>query len=69
MRYVAKELWHGRSAKDESPKDVGRALWRSVNEMMLIRYFIRIRHTSLLEAQVIKKAFLDMSVLDRAKDF
>ncbi|CAO2818415.1 unnamed protein product [Amaranthus hypochondriacus] len=38
VRYVAKELWHGRSAKDESPKDVGRALWRSVNEMMLIRW-------------------------------
>lgn len=67
MRYVAKELWHGRSAKDESPKDVGRAMWRSINEMMLVRYFIHIHHC--FEAQVIKRAFLDMSVLDRAKDF
>ncbi|KAL2935453.1 tRNA threonylcarbamoyladenosine dehydratase [Bienertia sinuspersici] len=38
VRYVAKELWHGRSAKDESFKEVGRAMWRSVNELMLVRW-------------------------------
>ncbi|XP_025887015.1 tRNA threonylcarbamoyladenosine dehydratase isoform X3 [Solanum lycopersicum] len=35
--YIAKELWHGRSARDLSIKDVGRAMWRSVNELMLVR--------------------------------
>ncbi|WMV31047.1 hypothetical protein MTR67_024432 [Solanum verrucosum] len=34
--YIAKELWHGRSARDLSIKDVGRAMWRSVNELMLV---------------------------------
>ncbi|KAK6154116.1 hypothetical protein DH2020_013755 [Rehmannia glutinosa] len=38
VMYVAKELWHCRSARDQSPKDVGRGMWRSVNELMLIRY-------------------------------
>jgi len=38
VMYVAKELWHGRSARDQSVKDVGRAMWRSVNELMLVRY-------------------------------
>lgn len=36
--YIAKELWHGRSARDLSIKDVGRAMWRSVNELMLVRW-------------------------------
>lgn len=36
--YVAKELWHGRSAREPSAKDVGRSMWRSVNELMLVRY-------------------------------
>lgn len=36
--YIAKELWHGRSARDLSIKDVGRAMWRSVNELILVRY-------------------------------
>lgn len=35
--YVVKELWHGRSARDQSTKDVGRAMWRSVNDLMLVR--------------------------------
>lgn len=35
--YVAKELWHGRSAWEHSAKDVGRGMWRSVNELMLVR--------------------------------
>lgn len=36
--YVVKELWHGRSARDQSEKEVGRKMWRSVNELMLVRY-------------------------------
>lgn len=36
--YVVKELWHGRSARDQSQKDVGRKMWRSVNELMLVRW-------------------------------
>ncbi|GFQ00011.1 tRNA threonylcarbamoyladenosine dehydratase [Phtheirospermum japonicum] len=36
--YIAKELWHCRSARDLSAKDVGRGMWRSVNELMLIRW-------------------------------
>ncbi|KAL3845092.1 hypothetical protein ACJIZ3_002495 [Penstemon smallii] len=38
VMYIAKELWHGRSARNESPKDVGRGMWRSVNELMLVRW-------------------------------
>ncbi|XP_017242800.2 tRNA threonylcarbamoyladenosine dehydratase 2 isoform X1 [Daucus carota subsp. sativus] len=38
VRYIAKELWHGHSAKDESIKDFGRAMWRSVNDLMLVRW-------------------------------
>ncbi|KAL1540743.1 tRNA threonylcarbamoyladenosine dehydratase [Salvia divinorum] len=38
VMYIAKELWHGRSARDESPKDVGRGMWRSVNDLMLTRW-------------------------------
>ncbi|KAK9684422.1 hypothetical protein RND81_10G209000 [Saponaria officinalis] len=38
VMYVTKELWRGRSAKDQSIKDVGRAMWRSVNELMLVRW-------------------------------
>ncbi|XP_031259847.1 tRNA threonylcarbamoyladenosine dehydratase isoform X2 [Pistacia vera] len=38
VMYVAKELWHGRSAREQSAKDVGRGMWRSVNELMLVRW-------------------------------
>ncbi|MQM15538.1 hypothetical protein Taro_048483 [Colocasia esculenta] len=38
VMYVVKELWHGRSVKDQSTKDVGRKMWRSVNELMLVRW-------------------------------
>ncbi|GKV20290.1 hypothetical protein SLEP1_g30440 [Rubroshorea leprosula] len=38
VMYVAKELWHGRSAREQSTTDVGRGMWRSVNELMLVRY-------------------------------
>lgn len=44
VRYVVKELWRGRSAKDDSVRDVGRAMWRSVNELMLVRYLSRLCH-------------------------
>ncbi|KAF6144693.1 hypothetical protein GIB67_006185 [Kingdonia uniflora] len=38
VMYVVKELWHGRSARDETPKDVGRGMWRSINQLMLVRW-------------------------------
>ncbi|KAK8694488.1 hypothetical protein V6N13_072039 [Hibiscus sabdariffa] len=38
VRYIVKELWHGRSARELSAKDVGRGMWRSVNELMLVRW-------------------------------
>ncbi|EPS72924.1 hypothetical protein M569_01829, partial [Genlisea aurea] len=38
VMYIVKDLWHGRSARDESSKNVGRGMWRSVNELMLIRW-------------------------------
>lgn len=38
VMYIAKELWRGRSARDQSSKDVGRGMWRSVNELMLVRW-------------------------------
>ncbi|XP_058108349.1 tRNA threonylcarbamoyladenosine dehydratase isoform X2 [Magnolia sinica] len=38
VMYVVKELWHGRSARDAFARDVGRAMWRSVNDLMLLRW-------------------------------
>ncbi|XP_038893160.1 tRNA threonylcarbamoyladenosine dehydratase isoform X2 [Benincasa hispida] len=38
VMFVAKELWHGRSARDQSAKDVGRGMWRAINELMLVRW-------------------------------
>ncbi|GAA0144777.1 ligase [Lithospermum erythrorhizon] len=38
VMYVVKELWRGRSARDQSSKDVGRGMWRSINELMLVRW-------------------------------
>ncbi|KAM7523871.1 hypothetical protein LguiA_013773 [Lonicera macranthoides] len=38
VMYIAKELWHGRSARDQSIKDVGRGMWRSANELILVRW-------------------------------
>jgi hypothetical protein len=37
VMYIVKELWRGRSARDQS-QDTGRKMWRSVNELMLVRY-------------------------------
>ncbi|XP_020517831.1 tRNA threonylcarbamoyladenosine dehydratase isoform X3 [Amborella trichopoda] len=36
--YIVKELWHGRSARDQLARDVGRGMWRSVNELILVRW-------------------------------
>jgi hypothetical protein len=36
--YIVKELWRGRSARDQNLKDTGRKMWRSVNELMLVRW-------------------------------
>lgn len=36
--YIVKELWRGRSARDESMKDIGRGMWRSINDLMLVRW-------------------------------
>ncbi|KAL6219449.1 hypothetical protein ACLB2K_007208 [Fragaria x ananassa] len=41
VMYVAKELWHGRNAREPSAKDVGRSMWRSVNGLMLVRLDVR----------------------------
>ncbi|KAG0518421.1 hypothetical protein BDA96_09G173700 [Sorghum bicolor] len=38
VMYIVKELWRGRSARDQSQKDTGRKMWRSVNELMLVRW-------------------------------
>ncbi|WZY88662.1 tRNA threonylcarbamoyladenosine dehydratase-like [Brassica napus] len=38
VKYIVKELWHGRSARDEAAKDVGRGMWRAMNELMLVRW-------------------------------
>ncbi|KAJ4816765.1 tRNA threonylcarbamoyladenosine dehydratase [Rhynchospora pubera] len=36
--YIVKELWRGGSARDQNQKDIGRKMWRSVNELMLVRW-------------------------------
>ncbi|XP_068659175.1 tRNA threonylcarbamoyladenosine dehydratase isoform X2 [Aristolochia californica] len=38
VMYVVKELWHGRSARDPSGISGGRGTWRSVNNLMLVRW-------------------------------
>ncbi|CAK9138155.1 unnamed protein product [Ilex paraguariensis] len=38
VMYIAKELWRGRSARDQSTKEVGRGMWRSFNELMFVRW-------------------------------
>ncbi|XP_044429610.1 tRNA threonylcarbamoyladenosine dehydratase isoform X2 [Triticum aestivum] len=38
VMYIVKELWRGRSARDQNMKDTGWKMWRSVNELMLVRW-------------------------------
>lgn len=38
VKYIVKELWHGRSARDQSITDVGRGMWRAINDLMLVRW-------------------------------
>ena len=38
VMYIVKDLWRGRSAREQSIEHVGRGMWRSVNELMLVRY-------------------------------
>ncbi|KAL5721921.1 hypothetical protein ACHQM5_005506 [Ranunculus cassubicifolius] len=41
VMYVVKELWRGRSARDQSSSrdnGGGRQMWRSINELMLVRW-------------------------------
>ncbi|CAI9110270.1 OLC1v1010267C1 [Oldenlandia corymbosa var. corymbosa] len=38
VMFIVKELWRGRSARDQSPTSVGRGMWRSVNDLMLVRW-------------------------------
>ncbi|XP_047319210.1 tRNA threonylcarbamoyladenosine dehydratase 2 [Impatiens glandulifera] len=38
IKYIVKELWHGRSARDQSITDVGRGMWRAINDLMLVRW-------------------------------
>ena len=39
VMYIVKELWRGRSARDQSIEHVGRGMWRSVKELILVRYW------------------------------
>lgn len=38
VAYTVKELWRGRSARDQASRDVGRGMWRSVNSLTLTRW-------------------------------
>lgn len=38
VMYIVKDLWCGRSAREQSIEHVGRGMWRSVNELMLVRW-------------------------------
>ncbi|KAK4743010.1 hypothetical protein SAY87_001011 [Trapa incisa] len=38
VMYVAKELWHGCSAREQVVKDIGRGIWRAINDLMLVRW-------------------------------
>ncbi|KAI3879997.1 hypothetical protein MKW92_037727 [Papaver armeniacum] len=38
VMFIVKELWHGRSTRDQEPGDVGRGMWRAVHELMLVRW-------------------------------
>lgn len=36
--YLVKEVWRGRSARDQGSRDVGRGMWRSMQTMTLTRW-------------------------------
>ncbi|KAL7230485.1 hypothetical protein ACSBR2_008879 [Camellia fascicularis] len=38
VMYIVKELWRGGSAREQSTKAVGRGMWRSINDLMLVRW-------------------------------
>eukprot|EP00850_Spirogloea_muscicola_P006943 SM000034S12697 [mRNA] locus=s34:219478:222751:- [translate_table: standard] len=38
VAYVVRELWRGRSARDQGGREVGRGMWRSMNNMTLTRW-------------------------------
>jgi len=38
VAYVVRELWRGRSAKDQQSTNVGRGMWRSMNNLTLTRW-------------------------------
>ncbi|KAJ9693364.1 hypothetical protein PVL29_012217 [Vitis rotundifolia] len=38
VMYIVKDLWRGRSAREQSIEHVGRGMWRSVNELILVRW-------------------------------
>jgi hypothetical protein len=37
VAYIVREMWRGRSARDQAARDVGRGMWRSMNYMCLTR--------------------------------
>lgn len=65
--YIAKELWHGRSARDQSIKDVGRGMWRSINDLMLVRYACS--WTSNILEQENSLIFLVKIIMERSTNF
>lgn len=38
VAYVVRELWRGRSARDQDSTNVGRGMWRSINNLTLTRW-------------------------------
>ncbi|XP_024533668.1 tRNA threonylcarbamoyladenosine dehydratase isoform X2 [Selaginella moellendorffii] len=38
VAYVVRELWRGKSARNQDSHDVGRGMWRSVNKLTLTRW-------------------------------
>ncbi|KAG0585823.1 hypothetical protein KC19_2G042300 [Ceratodon purpureus] len=38
VAYVVRELWRGRSARDQDSSNVGRGMWRSMNNLTLTRW-------------------------------
>jgi hypothetical protein len=38
ISYVVRELWRGRSARNQDSSNVGRGMWRSVNQLTITRW-------------------------------